>query len=298
MATLREIKRRISSVDKTQQMTAAMKTVSAVKVRNAQQALFAMRPYAANLAEVIARLSVHSAEEAHYLLGVRPEERTVLVVITSDRGLCGAFNNNIIKAAVEYVEEHRRKYKAEPDIVAVGRKGRDALAKIGFNVVDEYVGFFKEMTFDDARIIGEKAISEFEEGDVDRVDFLYPHFFSAGTQKISVRSVLPIKIEDMVLEEEVDMPGIERYGDVEYIFEPTRAEILETLLPLYVNVQVWRILQESVSSEHGARMMAMEQATSNCEDVLSELTLHYNKARQAAITNELLEVASTAEAVK
>jgi F-type H+-transporting ATPase subunit gamma len=221
-----------------------------------------------------------------------------LVVITSDRGLCGAFNNNIIKAAVEYVEEHRRKYKAEPDIVAVGRKGRDALAKTGFNVVDEYVGFFREMTFDDARIIGEKAISEFEEGDVDRVDFLYPHFFSAGTQKISVRSVLPIKIEDMILEEEVDMAGIERYGDVEYIFEPTRAEILETLLPLYVNVQVWRILQESVSSEHGARMMAMEQATSNCEDIMGELTLHYNKARQAAITKELLEVASTAEAVK
>jgi F-type H+-transporting ATPase subunit gamma len=298
MATLREIKRRISSVDKTKQMTAAMKTVAAVKVRNAQQALFAMRPYAANLAEVIARLSVHSAEGAHYLLQTRPEERTVLVVITSDRGLCGAFNNNIIKAAVEYVEEHRRKYKTEPDIVAVGRKGRDALAKTGFNVVDEYVGFFREMTFDDARIIGEKAISEFEEGDVDRVDFLYPHFFSTGTQEISVRSVLPIKIEDMLLEEEVDMAGIERYGDVEYLFEPTRAEILTRLLPLYVNVQVWRILQESVSSEHGARMMAMEQATSNCEDILGELTLHFNKARQAAITKELLEVASTAEAIK
>jgi F-type H+-transporting ATPase subunit gamma len=298
MPTLREIKRRISSVDKTRQMTAAMKTVAAVKVRNAQAALFAIRPYAANLAEVIARLAVHSDREAHYLLQVRPEQRTVLVVITSDRGLCGAFNNNIIKTAVGYVEEHRRKYAAEPDVVAVGRKGRDALAKMGYNLVDEYVGFFKGMTFGDARIIGEKAISEFEEGDVDRVDFLYPHFFSTGTQEISIRSVLPIKIEDMLLEEEVDIAGIERYGEVEYIFEPTKTEILARLLPLYVNVQVWRILQESVSSEHGARMMAMEQATSNCEDMLGELTLQYNKARQAAITKELLEVASTAEAVK
>jgi F-type H+-transporting ATPase subunit gamma len=298
MATLREIKRRISSVDKIGQMTAAMRTVSAVKVRNAQQALFAMRPYAANLAEIIARLSVHSREEAHYLLHVRPEQRTVLVVITSDRGLCGAFNSNIIKFAVDYVEEHRRKYQTEPDVVAVGRKGRDALAKMGYNLVDEYVGFFKEMTFDDARIIGEKAISEFEEGDVDRVDFVYPHFISAGSREILIRSVLPIKIEDMVLEEEVDMANIERHGDVEYIFEPTETEILETLLPLYVNVQVWRILQESVSSEHGARMVAMEQATSNCKDILDELTLHYNKARQTAITKELLEVASTAEAVK
>ena len=150
------------------------------------------------------------------------------------------------------------------------------------------------MSFTDAQEIGKLAIDIFLKGEVDRVVFLYHHFWSLGKIEVSSRAVLPISIDDMMLDEEVDLAGIEKWQDIEYIYEPDKREILESLLPLYVNIQVWRILQEHTSSEHGARMLAMETATSNCEDILKDITLVYNKARQAAITKEIIEVASGA----
>ncbi len=296
--TLREIKRRITSVQKTREMTAAMKTVSAVKVRNAQQALFDMRPYAANLAEIIARLATHSDRGVHQLLAVKPKQKSVLVVITSDRGLCGAFNNNVVRQARFYIERHRELYNETPDIIAIGRKGRDNLRKMGYELTADYVNFFKDLTFEDAQIISKIAVDEFLEDDVDHADFIYHHFHSLGRQEVMVRPVLPIVIDDMLLEEGVDFEDIDKWSEIEYLFEPSRDEILNTVLPLYLNVQVWRILQESISSEHAARMLAMEAATTNCGDMIRGMTLDYNKARQAAITKELIEVAAGAEANK
>lgn len=302
MATLRAVRRRISTVEKIREITAAMKTVSAVKVRNAQAALMAMRPYASHLAEIIAHLATCGEPAYHPLLADRGDENAVLVVVTSDRGLCGPFNSNVIRRALAYQEEHRAQFGQYADMVCVGKKGYDFFRRRKFNILEHYVGFFRGITYDDARAIGRIATEAFLARDVDRVDFLYHHYYSAGTQVVNVRAVLPIRLEEMLLPEGAAGP----LGDVapqacpflEYIFEPDSETILDELLPLYVNVQVWRILQEHTSSEHGARMMAMEAATRNCEDMLGTLTLDYNKARQAAITKELIEVTSAAESLR
>jgi len=301
MPTLRAVRRRIGSVVKTREITAAMKTVSAVKVRNAQAALVAMRPYAGALAEIIARLAVCEDPGVHPLLADRGDEKTVVVVVTGDRGLCGPFNANVIRRAVAYQEEHRARLGHYAEMVCVGKRGYDFFKRRDYNVVDHYVGFFRGITYDDARAIGEKTKRAFLSRDVDRVDFVYHHFFSPGRQAVAVRAVLPVRLCEMIVPEEtakdLPAPAVLSAG-TEYIYEPDREAILDTLLPLYLNVQVWRILQESISSEHGARMMAMEAATRNCEDVLGALSLQYNKARQAAITKELLEVAATAEGLR
>lgn len=302
MATLRAVRRRIGTVEKIREITAAMKTVSAVKVKNAQAALMAVRPYAAHLAEIIAHLATCGEPAFHPLLADRGDENAVLVVVTSDRGLCGPFNANVIKRAVAYQEEHRARFGQYAEMICVGKKGCDFFRRKGFSILESYTGFFRGITYDDARAIGRMATAAFLARDIDRVDFLYHHFFSAGTQVVSVRAVLPIRLSEMLLPEGVAGARGELEPRacpfLEYIFEPDSETVLGELLPLYVNVQVWRILQEHVSSEHGARMMAMEAATRNCGDMLNLLTLDYNKARQAAITKELIEVTSAAEAFK
>ena len=302
MATLRAVRQRIGTVEKTREITAAMKTVSAVKVRNAQAALMAMRPYAAHLAEIIAHLATCGEPAYHPLLVDRGDENAILVVVTSNRGLCGPFNSNVTRRALVYQEEHRTRYGQYADMICVGKKGYDFFRRKKFTVLERYIGFFRGITYDDARAIGRMVTTAFLARDVDRVDFLYQHYFSAGTQVVSVRAVLPIRLEEMLLPEEtVGPPGDavpEACQFLEYIFEPDSETILDELLPLYVNVQVWRILQEHTSSEHGARMMAMEAATRNCGDMLQTLTLDYNKARQTAITKEILEVTSAAESLR
>lgn len=302
MATLRAVRQRIGSVAKIGEITAAMKTVSAVKVRNAQAALLAMRPYASHLAEIIAHLASCGEPAFHPLLADRGDENAVLVVVTSDRGLCGPFNANVLRRATAYQEEHRKAFGAYADMICVGKRGYDFFRRKGFNILERYTGFFKGISYDDARAIGRLAVDAFLARDVDRVDFLYHHFFSAGRQAVTVRAVLPIRLEEMLLPEAGEAAGGEGPPEVcqlvEYIFEPDSETILGELLPLYVNVQVWRILQEHISSEHGARMMAMEAATRNCGDMLDRLRLDYNKARQAAITKELLEVSSAAEGLR
>jgi F-type H+-transporting ATPase subunit gamma len=278
-----------------------MKTVSAVKVRNAQAALMAMRPYASHLAEIIAHLATCGEPARHPLLADRGDENAVLVVVTSDRGLCGPFNSNVIRRALAYQEEHRAQFGQYADMVCVGKKGYDFFRRRKFKILEHYVGFFRGITYEDARAIGRIATSAFLARDVDRIDFLYQHYYSAGRQVVTTRAVLPIRLEEMLLPD-----AAKPLGDVppaacpflEYIFEPDSQTILDELLPLYVNVQVWRILQEHTSSEHAARMMAMEAATRNCVDMLGRLRLDYNKARQAAITKELIEVTSAAESLR
>jgi F-type H+-transporting ATPase subunit gamma len=302
MATLRTVRQRIGTVEKIREITAAMKTVSAVKVRNAQAALMAMRPYAAHLAEIIAHLATCGEPAYHPLLVDRGDENAILVVVTSDRGLCGPFNSNVVRRASAYQEEHRTRYGQYADMICVGKKGSDFFRRKKFTVLESYTGFFRGITYDDARAIGRMVTDAFLARDVDRVDFLYHHYFSAGKQVVSVRAVLPIRLEEMLLPEKAVGPleeiAPETCQFLEYIFEPDSETILDELLPLYVNVQVWRILQEHTSSEHGARMMAMEAATQNCEDMLGTLTLDYNKARQTAITKEIIEVTSAAESLR
>ncbi|MGD8718411.1 MAG: ATP synthase F1 subunit gamma [Candidatus Zixiibacteriota bacterium] len=302
MATLRAVRQRIGSVEKIREITAAMKTVSAVKVRNAQTALMAMRPYAAHLAEIISHLATCGEPAYHPLLVDRGDENAILVVISSDRGLCGPFNSNVIRQALAYQEEHRRDFGSYADMVCVGKKGYDFFRRRGFNVIESYTGFFKVITYEDARAIGKIITDAFLAHDVDRVDFLYHHFFSAGRQVVTTRSILPIRLEEMLLPGAEDDPESAEASPacsfLEYLFEPDSETILGELLPLYVNVQVWRVLQEHISSEHGARMMAMESATRNCGDLLGTLTLDYNKARQAAITKELIEVTSASEGLR
>jgi F-type H+-transporting ATPase subunit gamma len=302
MATLRAVRRRIVSVAKVGEITAAMKTVSAVKVRNAQAALMAMRPYAAHLAEIIAHLATCGEPAEHPLLADRGDGASILVVITSDRGLCGPFNANVIKRAAAYQEDHRGKIGKYADMICVGARGYNFFRRRGFHILEKYTGLFAGVTYEDARAIGRSAINAFLARDADRVEFLYHHFFSAGTQAVKVRSVLPIRLAEMLLPQEALEPGEESVPAacplLEYIFEPDSETILGKLLPLYVNVQVWRILQEHISSEHGARMVAMDAATRNCEDMLGTLRLDYNKARQTAITKELLEITAGAEGLR
>jgi F-type H+-transporting ATPase subunit gamma len=302
MAVLRAVRRRIGSVEKIREITAAMKTVSAVKVRNAQAALMAMRPYAAHLAEIISHLATCEEPAEHPLLADRGDGNSILVVITSDRGLCGPFNSNVIKRARAYQEDFRRKSGYYAEMICIGQKGYNFFRRRGFKILEKYTGLFSGITYEDARAIGRSAIGAFLAHDVDRVDFLYHHFFSAGKQAVTVRSILPIRLVDMLLPEEDEASAGEFAAAacpfLEYIFEPDSETVLGELLPLYVNVQVWRILQEHVSSEHGARMVAMDMATRNCEDMLERLKLDYHKARQTAITNELIEITSAAEGLR
>jgi len=287
MAVLRDIKRRIVSVEKTREITNAMKTVAAVRVRNAQQALYAMRPYSDRLATMIASLCSHEDRASHPLLAERRSKNVLLAVLTSDKGLCGPFNTNILKATEKHIGHLVREGNEEVRIIAIGKKGRDFLHRKKYNIVAEYFMFGTKVEMDDARRIGRILIENYISRDVDRAELIYNRYFHAGRQEVGVRTILPIA-------------GLEEcmYPGIDYVYEPDKQGILNVLLPLYLNVQVWRALQESTASEYGARMTAMEMATRNCEEVRDALTLEYNKARQTQITTELTEVVNTAEAFK
>lgn len=287
MSTLRDIRRRIASVEKTREITRAMKTVAAVRVRNAQQALFSMRPYSDRLASMISSLCSHEDRSSHPLLAEREHKNVLLAVLTSDKGLCGPFNSNIIHQSEKYIGSLSETGTEEVGIIAIGRKGRDYFTRKKYNIVGEYFMFGTVVQFDDARRIGDMLIGSFENANVDRVELIYNHYYSAGKQMVEVQTLLPIAELEQCL-----------YPGVDYIYEPDRSAILNVLLPLYLDVQVWRILQESTASEYGARMTAMELASRNCEEVIDRLTLNYNKARQNSITKELIEVVSSAEAFK
>jgi len=287
LAALRDIKRRIGSVGKTREITQAMKTVAAVRVRNAQQALYSMRPYSDRLATMIASLCSHEDRSTHPLLAERESKNVLLAVLTSDKGLCGPFNSNVLREAERRIKYLERIGHENVGLIAIGRKGRDYLKRHNYNIDAEYFMFGTKVNMDDARKIGQILIDNFKGKGVDRAELIYNRFHHAGRQEVVVRTLLPIAGL-----EECMFPG------VDYIYEPDKHEILNVLLPLYLNVQVWRILQESTAGEYGARMTAMEMASRNCEEVIEKLTLHYNKARQSHITNELIEVLTTAEAFR
>jgi len=291
--SLRDIRKRIASVRSTQQITKAMKMVATAKLRRAQENILATRPYATKMFEVLSSLAARTSPDAHPLLYRREPKRVEVVVFTSDRGLCGAFNMNLIQRAEKFLEEEKTRTE-ELALSFIGRKGRDYFRKRNVKMRREYVNLFGKVDFPLAARIGEDLVQSYIAEQVDAIYLLYSEFRSAIQQRIVLEKILPVTPKKAAEGEEAPKGPTA----VEYIYEPSEVEILGKILPMYVEVQIYRALLESVASEFGARMTAMENATNNARDMIEKLTLVYNKARQAAITKELIEIVSGAEALK
>ncbi|XLS29328.1 ATP synthase F1 subunit gamma [Flavobacteriaceae bacterium M23B6Z8] len=285
MANLKEIRNRISSVKSTMQITSAMKMVSAAKLKKAQDAITAMRPYANKLTELLQSLSASLDGDGGSVFAAEREVSRVLVVaITSNRGLCGAFNSNIIKEGHRLVNEvHKGK---QVDFLTIGKKGNDILSK-SYTIVHNNNAVFDDLTFENVEVIAEQLMNMFATGAYDKVELVYNKFKNAATQIVMTEQFLPIVASS---DETVT-------GNADYIFEPEKAEIVRTLIPKSLKTQLYKAVRDSFASEHGARMTAMHKATDNAAELRDALTLTYNKARQAAITNEILEIVGGAEAL-
>ncbi len=284
MANLKEIRNRISSVSSTMQITSAMKMVSAAKLKKAQDAITAMRPYANKLTELLQNLSATlDADSGSKYATQREVNKVLIVAITSNRGLCGAFNSNIIKGTSRLASETYA--NQEVSYVAIGKKANDALSKKG-NVISNNSDVFDDLTFDNVAKIAEMLMKRFEEGEFDKIEIVYNKFKNAATQIVMTEQFLPI----------VPMDGNSN-SNQDYIFEPSKVEIVETLIPKSLKTQLYKSIRDSFASEHGARMTAMHKATDNATELRDQLKLTYNKARQAAITNEILEIVGGAEAL-
>ncbi len=281
MPALIDIRRRIRSVKNTQQITKAMKMVSAAKLRRAQEAMFAARPYARKMMEVLNSLATRARPEAHALLQQRQGDKQLLVVVTADKGLCGGFNANIVRAATRFLDERAG---SALSLELVGRKGRDYFKRRQWRVRSEHVGLFQALQYAKAQGVARELIRAYVEGEVDQVWVIYNEFKSVIQQRIVVERLLPI--------EKLDLQPTEPAQD--YLYEPAPAAIFDELLPKHVEVQVWRAFLESTAAEHGARMAAMDAASKNAAEMIDKLTLYMNKVRQAAITKEIIEVVSGA----
>jgi F-type H+-transporting ATPase subunit gamma len=294
MPSLKEVRIRITSVKSTQQITSAMKMVAASKLRRAQNAILKLRPYAAKLKEILQNLSasVESAGDNVFARQSKPE-KVLLIVLTSNRGLCGAFNSNIIKATLQCVND---KYLPAFDngnlsLMTIGRKGTEFFTKRGFKIVSSHDALYNELTWENCSAIANDLMKSFASNEYDRIEIVYNQFRNAAVQKIIVEQFLPIEPPA------VDPLAI-KSNQTDYIFEPSQEEIVSQLIPKSLKIQFYKALLDSYASEHGARMTAMHQATDNARDLIKELNLAYNKARQASITKEILEIVSGAEALK
>lgn len=285
MANLKEIRNRITSIGSTMQITSAMKMVSAAKLKKAQSAIAKMKPYANKLTELLQGLSASLDSETG---GVYSEQRKIskvlLVVINSNRGLCGGFNANIVKE-VEHLIENSYQNK-QVDILTIGKKGYDILKKT-HTIIDNKSDVFDELTFENVAVIAENIMQLFAEGSYDKVQLVYNQFKNAATQIPTIEDYLPIKPE----------AGSDTKPNLDFIFEPSKAEIVLELIPKSLKTQLYKAIRDSFAAEHGARMTAMHKATDNATELRDDLLLMYNKARQAAITNEILEIVSGAEAL-
>ncbi|MDY7232368.1 ATP synthase F1 subunit gamma [Hyalangium rubrum] len=298
MASLRDIRKRIRTVKNTRQITKAMKMVAAAKLRKAQDAIIAARPYAQMLDQIIADLAARSAEEevAHPLLTARPIRRAEVVVLTSDRGLAGGFNSNVIRRASRYIYENSSLERIQ--LSTVGRKGHDFFRQRGQNIRKDFGGLYQRLNYLAAREVAEELTASFTNGEVDAVYVVYNEFLSAISQQVNLTQILPLQ----TFGPGAAAPAAPKAGTgptlVDFKYEPGRREVLDRLVPQAVSIKLYRALLESQASEHGARMSAMENATSNATDMIASLSLHYNRTRQAVITKELMEIVSGAEALK
>jgi len=285
MPNILDIRRRIRSVKNTQQITKAMKMVSAAKLRRAQERVMSARPYAQKILSVLNSLVTRSEGQTHPLLEDRGGERTQVVVITADKGLCGAFNSNIIKAAQNFIGENRHR---QLTLNCVGRKGRDFFRKGSLPRAHEAVNIFARLDYSHAKQISATLMEEFSNKEVDAVYLVYNEFKSVIQQRIVVEQLLPI--QKLAVSEEASL--------IDYIYEQPAGEIFSSLIPKHVEVQVYRALLESAAAEHGARMTAMDAATNNAVDLIDSLTLTMNRARQAGITREIIEIVGGAAALE
>ena len=286
MATLKAIRKRISSIRNTQQITKAMKMVSAAKLRRAQEAAVQARPYAEKMTDLLKNVSGRVASEAHPLLRARAEKKIHLVLFTSDRGLCGGYNANLIRAAEAFMR--REGAGKEVHLTLVGRKGADYFRRRRAEIADRYINILATSPEELAPEIAAKLIGRFVNGETDAVYLLYSHFRSALSQIPTLEKLLPVALPEAKETEQL----------TEYLYEPGVEELLASLLPRITDVAVQRALLEATASEHGARMTAMDSATTNASKMMGALTLQMNRARQASITRELMEIVGTAEALK
>jgi F-type H+-transporting ATPase subunit gamma len=295
MPSLIDIRRRVRAVKSTQQITKAMKMVSSSKLRRAQERILRSRPFAQEMLRVFNNLASRTEASRHPLLQAKSTGRTLLIVITADRGLAGSFSANIIKGAAEFIAGRPRDTFGEIALALVGRKGRDFFIKRGFDVRYEEVGLFQNPKWSHARAIANTAIKEFVEGDVASVYLIYNEFRSILSQRVVVERLLPIAGLDT--EKDDGAKPRDSSGGIDYLYEPSPEELIGTFLPLHVAVQVARALLESSAAEHAARMTAMDSATNNASEMVDRLTLYMNKVRQAAITREIIEIVAGAQSV-
>ncbi len=288
MATLRDIKRRIKAVQSTSKITKAMKMVSAAKFRKAQQRMFELRPYAERMGNILSSLAGGAEGEMHPLLAVRPRKNIEVLVITSDRGLCGAFNTNILKAGTRHIAE-LQKEGFDVAISCVGRKARDYFKRRNVELKKAWTGISGKISYANAQEIAAEIIEKYTDETVDEVILIYNEFKSAIAQKVVIAKLLPLAPFEA---SEETLPVYN------FIYEPTKQEIFSRLVPKNVEIQIFRALIESQASEEAARMAAMENATKSANDMISSLTLQYNKARQATITKELMDIVGGVEALK
>ena len=286
MATLKAIRKRVASVQNIQQITKAMKMVSAARLRRAQEAALAARPYAEKLEAILQNLAAQSGEGSHPFLTPRPETATTLVLITSDRGLCGGFNSSLVRAAEAFLTDHADRHVR---LVLIGRRGYDHFKRRDVPIDEEHVNLFGRLSADLAHDIGRRAGDRFRAGETDSLYVLYARFRSALVQVPTIDRILPIAPAEP--QAETTAPTLE------YLYEPTPAELVADLLERYVDMLLYRAMLESVASEHGARMTAMDNATNNAVEMIDRLTLDMNRARQAGITRELLEIVATSESL-
>ncbi|WP_304237020.1 ATP synthase F1 subunit gamma [Jiulongibacter sediminis] len=292
MASLKEVRNRITSVNSTMQITKAMKMVAAAKLRRAQDAILQMRPYANKLNELIATVSANTEVGAQSpYTAVRPVDKVLLIVVTSDRGLCGGFNSNIIKATQALInDKYASQQKAgNVTIKALGKKGLEAFSKRGFDVNKNHSEIFLKLSFEEARKAAEEAMEAFKVGVYDEVVLVFNEFKNVATQIIRTETMLPLT---------ADVDENAAVSNTDYIFEPSEEEIILDLMPKAIKMHLYKAVLESNASEHGARMTAMDKATENGGELLKDLKIQYNRSRQAAITKEILEIVGGAEALK
>ena len=288
---LKEVRNRIKSVQSTQQITKAMKMVSAAKLRRAQDAIIQMRPYAQKLQEMLGNIVGSAESDVDLALAKeRPIEKVLIIVITSDRGLCGGYNSNLIKLAkLDITEKYATQFaKGNVEILPLGKKGYEHFSKNKFKVVDRYWNIFSDLDFENIATAAKYALDAFAKGDVDAVDIVYSEFKNAATQKFIAEPFLPVKKTE----------NGKSNAKIDFIFEPDKGVLLQELMPKILNIQLYKAILDAHASEHGARMTAMDKATENANELLKALKISYNRARQAAITTELTEIVSGAAALQ
>ncbi|MGC9342714.1 MAG: ATP synthase F1 subunit gamma [Bacteroidales bacterium] len=295
MANLKEIRTRIASVSSTRQITSAMKMVSAAKLRKAQDAILQLRPYSEKFSEILSAMSdaLREDKENPYING-REVEKVLLVVISSNRGLCGAFNSSVIKRTTYLANKVYEKQKANDslDLLIIGKKAEDYFKKRNYNILESHNDIFDELSYENVTRLAEDIMKRYVDGQYDFIELVYNQFKNAAVQILSEEQYLPIKLE----KEEKEEKKFQTFDD--YIFEPSKEYIVRNLIPHSLKLQLFKAILDSHASEHGARMTAMHKATDNATELIKDLKLDYNKARQASITNEILEIVSGANALE